>query len=117
MIPELDRYAWVALLCCCFSLCTTRPIHTGEKSQSPGQKADTASDRITLLFDRIKAAEVAGESLSTAISKAEKKMPEKVSMRSEREIWTGPYKDSTGGAPFNFEIILHQNKKNNEQKK
>ena len=68
------------------------------------QKVDTV-DRVTLLLNRIKAAEVQGESLSSAIVKANTvaKNP-RVSVRSEREIWIGPYCDSTGGKPFNFEI-------------
>ena len=114
MIPELDRYAWIALLCCCFSVCTTRPIDTQKKAASVVQKVDTV-DRVTLLLNRIKAAEVQGESLSSAIVKANTvvKKP-RVSVRSEREIWIGPYRDSTGGKQFNFEINSHQNNNNNE---
>ena len=114
MIPRLDRFAWIALLFCCFSLCTTRPIGPIEYADAGHVGAPDTTSSIDALFDKIHDAEVASDSLSNALSRSVsvRNSPRQTVIKSEREIWTGPYRDSTG--PFNFEINSHQNNNNNE---
>lgn len=114
-LPTLDRFAWVALFFCAFSLCTTRPIDTDRRTASNEVAQSDAPDKIDALNAKIEAVEAKSGSLSVAIRGivyAPKNR--RVSVRSEREIWIGPYRDSTGGKPFNFEINSHQNNNNNE---
>ena len=115
-LPTLDRFAWVALFFCAFSLCTTRPIDTDRRTASSEVEQSGTPDKIDALNAKIEAVEAKSGSLSVAIRGIvyEPKKRRVIEFRPEREIWIGPYRDSTGGKQFNFEINSHQNNNNNE---
>ena len=103
MIPKLDRFAWIALLCCCFSVCTTRPIDLHRRTASNEVEQSDAPDKIDALNAKIEAVEAKSSSLSVAlrgIVYAPKKR-RVIEFRPERDIWKSA--DSVGGKQFRWE--------------
>lgn len=54
-LPTLDRFAWVALFFCAFSLCTTRPIDTDRRTASNEVEQSDTPDKIDSLNAKIEA--------------------------------------------------------------
>ena len=74
MIPRLDRFAWVALLCCAFSVCTTRPIDKRIKeSETQPTFVSSKFDKCDALLSRIDEVSAKSESLSNAMDAAIKR--------------------------------------------
>jgi len=66
---QLDRFGLLALLCCCFSVCTTRPITQKTIADVPNMSAYEATpDKVDSLFLQIATVEEQGESLATRLS-------------------------------------------------
>lgn len=98
-LPTLDRFAWIALFFCAFSLCTTRPIDTSKRTAA----IDTPIDKIDALNAKIDRVQASGESLSfeiRGIVYAPKKR-RVIEVRPEQDIWKSA--DSVGGRPFKWE--------------
>ena len=102
-LPTLDRFAWIALFFCAFSLCTTRPIDTDRRTASNEVEQSDAPDKIDALNAKIEAVEAKSSSLSVAlrgIVYAPKKR-RVIEFRPERDIWKSA--DSVGGKQFRWE--------------
>lgn len=99
VLPRLDRFAWIALFFCAFSLCTTRPIDPQRRTAA----IPAIPDKIDALNARISAVQASGESLSISI-RGIVYVPKKqriIEVRPEQDIWKS--KDSVGGRPFKWE--------------
>lgn len=70
MIPRLDRFAWMALLCCAFSVCTTRPIDKRQKSNYEAVVVSEKCDKCDNLLKRIDEVSAKSESLDSRLSLA-----------------------------------------------
>ena len=106
-LPTLDRFAWVALFFCAFSLCTTRPIDTDRRTASNEMEQSDAPDKIDALNAKIEAVEAKSSSLSVAIRGIiyEPKKRRVIELRPAHPQWPT---DHTLGKEYDNFIIKNQ---------
>lgn len=106
-LPTLDRFAWVALFFCAFSLCTTRPIDTDRRTASNEVEQSDTPDKIDALNAKIEAVEAKSSSLSVAIRGIiyEPKKRRVIELRPAHPQWPT---DHTLGKEYDNFIIKNQ---------